>query len=148
MHLGIAMPAMVTNMEDAEEVGGIFDYDNYQPDVQEQARALMARLGSLCVDAAATFVRAQGEAGNRYDGYKLWNSLKNRFAVRQNLTQVGLLEQIVARPINETHVRQELPRWESAVQKLEDRSGQALSDTLKIGFPERILGRLPRIVFD
>ena len=69
MYLGIAMPAMVANMEDAEEAGGLFNYDSYQPDVQEQARARMALLGSLCVDAAATFVRAQVEAGNRYDGF-------------------------------------------------------------------------------
>ena len=62
---------MVTNMEQAEEAGRLFDYAGYQPDVQEQARALMALLGSLCVDAAATFVRANVEAGNRYDGYTL-----------------------------------------------------------------------------
>ena len=83
----------------------------------------MALLGSLCVDAAATFVRAQVEAGNRYDGYKLWNSLNNRFTLRQKLTQVGLLEQIMAWPINETNVRQELPKWGSAIQKFENRSG-------------------------
>ena len=100
----------------------------------------MALLGSLCVDAAATFVRAQVEAGNKYDGYKLWNALKNLFALRQTLTQAGLLEQIMAWPINETNVRQELPKWESAIQKFENRSGQVLSDTLKIGFPRKNLG--------
>ena len=139
MYLGITMPHMVTNMEEAEEAK-VFDYDTYQPELQEQARALMALLGSLCVDAAATFVRAQVEAGNRYDGYKLWNSLKNRFTLRQNLTQVGLLEQIMAWPINETNVRQELPKWESAIQKFENRSGQVLSDVLKIGFLRKNLG--------
>jgi hypothetical protein len=140
MYLGITMPAMVTNMDDAEEAGRLFNNETYQPEVQEQARALMALLGSLCVDAATTFVRAQVEAGNRYDGYKLWNSLKNRFTLRQNLTQVGLLEQIMAWPINETNVRQELPKWESAIQKFENRSGQVLSDVLKIGFPRKNLG--------
>ena len=85
MYLSITMPHMVTNMEEAEEAK-VFDYDTYQPELQEQARALMALLGSLCVDAAATFVGAQDDAGNRYDGYKLWNSLKNRFTLRQNLT--------------------------------------------------------------
>ena len=73
---------MVTTMEQAEEVGRLFDYEGYPQDVKEQARALMALLGSLCVDAAATFVRAQVEAGNKYDGYKLWHALKNRVAVR------------------------------------------------------------------
>ena len=70
MYLGITLPNMVNNMEAAEEAK-VFDYDTYQPEVQEQARARMALLGSLCVDAAATFVRAHVEAGNRYDGYKL-----------------------------------------------------------------------------
>ena len=95
----------------------------------------MALLGSLSVDAAATFVRAQVEAGSKHDGYKLWHALKNRFTLRQTLTQVGLLEQIMAWPINETNVRQELPKWESATQKFENRSGRVLSDILKIGFP-------------
>ena len=57
-----------------------------------------------------------------------------------NLTQVGLLEQIMAWPINETNVRQELPKWESAIQKFENRSGPVLSDTLKIGFLRKNLG--------
>jgi hypothetical protein len=100
----------------------------------------MALLGSLCVGAAATFVRAHVEAGNKYDWYKLWSALKTRFTLRQALTQVGLLEQIMALPINETNVRQELPTWESAIQKFENRSGQVLSDTLKIGFLRKNLG--------
>ena len=69
MYLGITMPTMVTNMEHAE-TGGQFNYGDYSADVQEQARSRMALLGSLCVDAAATFVRSQVEAGNTYEGYK------------------------------------------------------------------------------
>ena len=65
---------------------------------------------------------------------------KESLTLRQTLTQVGLLEQIMAWPINETNVRQELPTWESAIQKLENRSGQVLSDTLRIGFPRKNLG--------
>ena len=139
MYLGITMPAMVTNMEHAEE-GGDFIFDNYPQDVQDQARALMALLGSLCTDSSALFVRSQVEAGNKNDGFQLWYDLKQRFTLRQTLTTVGLLERIMAWPINETNVRQELPKWESAIQKFESRSGQPLSDTLKIGFLRKNLG--------
>ena len=58
---------MVTYMGHAE-TGGQFNDGGYSADVQEQARSRMALLGSLCVDAAATFVRSQVEAGNTHDG--------------------------------------------------------------------------------
>ena len=131
---------MVTNMEVAEGDEHLFTFAEYPQDVQDQARALMALLGSLCVDAAAAFVRAQVDSGNRHDGYKLWHDLKQRFTLRQTLTTVGLLERIMAWPINETNVRHELPKWESAIQQFETRSGQPLSDTLKIGFLRKNLG--------
>ena len=86
----------------AEDVGRLFEHEAYPPDVKEQARALMALLGSLRVDAAATFVRAHVEAGNKYDGYKRWCDLKNRFTLRQALTIVGLFDRIMAWPTNET----------------------------------------------
>ena len=70
--------------------------------MQEQARSAMALLGSLCVDAAATFVRSHVEAGTKYDGYKLWYDLENRFTLRQALTIVGLFDRIMAWPTNET----------------------------------------------
>jgi hypothetical protein len=82
MYLGIAMPTMVTNMEHAE-TGGQFNCGDYSADVQEQARSIVALVGSLCVDAAATFVRSQVEAGSKYEGYKLWYDLKSPFALRQ-----------------------------------------------------------------
>jgi hypothetical protein len=46
----------------------------------------------------------------------------------------------MAWPVNETNVRIELPKWESAIQKFETRSGQPLTDTLKIGFRRTNLG--------
>ena len=58
------MPTMVTNMEHAE-AGGQFSYDDYSAGVRDQARTLVALRGSQCVDAAATFVRAQVVAGKR-----------------------------------------------------------------------------------
>ena len=94
----------------------------------------MALLGSLCVDATAVFVRAHVDSGNRHDGYKLWHDLKQRFTLRQILTTVGLLEKIMAWPINETNVRCELPTCESTIKQFETRSGQPLSGTLRIGF--------------
>ena len=71
MYLGITMPIMVTNMEVAEGDGHLFTFAEYPQDVQDQARALMARLASLCVDTAAAFARAQVDSGNRHGGYKL-----------------------------------------------------------------------------
>ena len=106
--------------------------------MQEQARSRMAVLGSRCVDAAATFVRSQVGASNKYDGYKLWHDLKNRFTLRQALTTVGLHVRIMAWPINETNVRTELPKRESAVQKVETRSGPFLTDALNVGFLRKI----------
>jgi hypothetical protein len=75
MYLGITMPTIVENMERAE---GDFDFvfANYPDDVKEQARSLMALLGSLCTDAAALWVRTQVDGGNRFDGFKLWNEVK------------------------------------------------------------------------
>ena len=92
------------------------------------------------MDAAATFVRPHVEAGNKCGGYKLWYDLKSRSTLRQTLTTVGLLERIMAWPINETNVRAELPKWDSAIQKFVTRSGQPLSDTLKCGFVRTNLG--------
>ena len=134
---------MVTNMEHAE-TGGRLNYGDYSADVQEQARSRMALLRSLCVDAASTFVRSQVAAGNKYDGYTLWCGPKNRFTLRQALTTVGRLERIVAWPINEAIVRVELPKWESATQKFETRSGQPLTETPRIGFLRKSLGPTSR----
>ena len=75
MYLGITMPTIVESMERAD---GDFDFvfDHYPDDVKEQARSLMALLGSRCTDAAALWVRTQVDGGNKFDGFKLWNELK------------------------------------------------------------------------
>ena len=139
MYLGITMPTIVENMERAEG-DFVFIFADYPDDVKEQARSLMALLGSLCTDAAALWVRSQVDGGNRFDGFKLWNELKRRFTLRQQQTTVGLLEQIMSWPINESNVRTELPKWEAAIQRFEARSGTPLTDTLKIGFLRKNLG--------
>ena len=99
-------------MTEHAEAGGQFSYDDYSADVRDQARARVAPRASLRVDSAATFARAQVDAGNQYDEGELWHALKNRFMLRQALTIVGLLEKIMAWSINETRARQELPTWE------------------------------------
>ena len=133
MYLGITMPTIVENMERAEG-DFVFVFADYSDDVKEQARSLMARLGSLCTDAAARWVRSQVDGGNRFDGFKVWNELKRRFTLRQQQTTVGLLDKIMSWPINESNVRTRLPNWEAAIQRFETRFGTPLADTLKIDF--------------
>ena len=81
LYLGITMPTIVENMERAEG-DFVFVFADYPDDVKEQARSLMALLGSLCTDAAALWVRSQVDGGNRLDGFKLWNERKRRFTLR------------------------------------------------------------------
>ena len=67
LYVGITMLAMVQNMELAEEEEEedlLFNVDACPPDAQDQARAPMAPLGSLCTDA----VRAQVDGGSKKDG--------------------------------------------------------------------------------
>ena len=59
------MLAMAQNMELAEaEEDGAFDFDTYPPDAQDQARARVALLSSICTYAAGLWVRPQIDGGN------------------------------------------------------------------------------------
>ena len=111
-----------------EEEDGVVDFDAYTPDAEDQARAFMAPLGSLCTDAVGLRARTQVDGGNKKDGLSLWHGLKKCFTHRQQLTTVGLLEKIMSRPVDETSVRAVLPTGESAFQKFEARAFRRSED--------------------
>ena len=71
-------------------------FDAYPPGVQDQARARMALLGSLCAVAAGPWVRTQVDGGSEEDGFLPWHGLKKRYTLRQQLTTVGFLERIMS----------------------------------------------------
>ena len=63
MYFRITMPAMVTNMDVAEE-GCNFIFDDYNPDLQEHSRVVMALLVSLFTGAASLWARTRVYCGN------------------------------------------------------------------------------------
>ena len=82
----------IMELEEAEQ-DAVFNFDAYPPDVQDQARAPMALLGSLGTDAVGRCVRAQVDGGNKTDVFLPWHGLAQRLILRPQLAAVGLLGQ-------------------------------------------------------